>query len=68
MGCSGENIVGSSELLDVPQSLELRCVYDFDEKWVDFNVSMDGVVKHLKERKPPPTKKDNITPSHTLSL
>ena len=57
VGCSGENIVGSSELLDVPQSLELRCVYDFDEKWVDFNVSMDGVVKNLKERKPPPTKK-----------
>ena len=51
MRCSGENIVCPSELLDVPQSLELRCVYDFDQKRVEFNVSVDGVIKHLKEKR-----------------
>ena len=51
MRCSGENVVDPSELLDVPQSLELRCVYDFDQKRVEFNVSVDGVIKDLKERR-----------------
>ena len=50
MRCSGENVVCPSELLDVPQSLELRCVYDFDQKRVEFNVSVDWVIKHLKEK------------------
>ena len=51
MRCSGENVVDPSELLDVPQSLELRCVYDFDQKRVEFNVSVDGVIKDLKEKR-----------------
>ena len=51
MRCSGEYEVGPSELLDVPQSLELRCVYDFDQKRVEFNVSVDGVIKDLKEKR-----------------
>ena len=51
MTCSGENVVGPSELLDVSQSVELRCVYDFDQKMWECNVSMDGVIKHLKEKK-----------------
>ncbi len=34
VGCSRVNKVGSSKLLDVSKSLELRCVNDFDEEWV----------------------------------
>lgn len=34
VGRSGKDKVGPSELLDVSQSLELRCVDDFDEKRV----------------------------------
>ena len=50
MRCSGENVVDPSELLDVSQSLELRCVYDFDQQRVEFNVSVYWVIKHLKEK------------------
>lgn len=32
--CSRKNKVGPSQLLDISESLELWCVYDFDEKWV----------------------------------
>lgn len=45
---SGENKVGPSELLDVSQSLELGGVDDFDEKRVQLDVTMDGVIKNLE--------------------
>lgn len=48
VGCSGENKVGPSELLDVSQSLELGGVDDFDEKRVQLDVAMDGVIKNLE--------------------
>lgn len=48
MGRSGENKVSPSELLDVSQSLELGGVDDFDEKGVQLDVTMDGVIKNLE--------------------
>lgn len=47
---AGENKVGPSELLEVSQSLELRCVDDFDEEWVQLHLPVDGIVEHLAER------------------
>lgn len=47
VGGSWEDKVGPAQLLDVPQSLELGCVDDLDEKRVQLNVTVDGVVKDL---------------------
>lgn len=47
VGGSGEDKVGPAELLDVSQSLELGCVDDLDEKRVQLDVTVDGVVKDL---------------------
>lgn len=47
VGGSGKNKVGPAELLDVSQSLELGRVDDLDEKRVELNVTMDGVIEDL---------------------
>lgn len=44
---SWEHQVGSSQLLDVAQSLELRRVHDGHQQGVELHVAVDGVVKHL---------------------
>lgn len=44
---SREHQVGSSQLLDVAQSLELRRVDDGHQQGVEFQVAVDGVVEHL---------------------
>lgn len=47
VGCSWVNKVAPSKLLDVSKSLELRGVNDFDEKWVQLHMPVDGIIKHL---------------------
>ncbi len=47
VGRPGEHQVGSSQLLDVAQPLELRRVYEAQQQRVQLDVSVDGVVEHL---------------------
>ncbi len=47
VGRPGEHQVGSSQLLDVAQPLELRRVYEAQQQRMQLDVSVDGVVEHL---------------------
>lgn len=49
VGCSWKNEVGPPELLDVAQSLELRCVYDGNEKRVQLHMAVNGIIEHLAQ-------------------
>lgn len=49
VGCSWKNEVGPPELLDVAQSLELRCVYDGDEKRVQLHMAVNGIIENLAQ-------------------
>ena len=64
VGRSGEDKVGPSQLLDVSQSLELRCVNDSDEKWVQHHMPVDRIIKDLAGDK---TTKERLTPSLLLT-
>lgn len=71
VGCSWKNEVGPPELLDVAQSLELRRVYDGDEKRVQLHMAVNGIVEHLvQDRKTTGYlyTKQTLFVSYTLSL
>lgn len=50
---SRKDEVGSSELLQVPEPLELRRVDDPDEQRMQLHVAVDGIVKHLPNKAKP---------------
>lgn len=71
VGCSWKNKVGPPELLDVAQSLELRCVYDGDEKRVQLHMTVNWIIEHLaQDRKTAGylNTKQTLFVSYTLSL
>lgn len=69
VGRSRKHIVSPSKLLDVSQSLELRCVYDFDEERVQLHVSVDGIIENLEEdRTTKETSPFTINTEHSLAL
>lgn len=49
--CSWKHQVGSTQLLDVAQSLELRRVDDGHQQGVELHVAMDGVIEHLTQHR-----------------
>ena len=46
--CALHTILTLTKLLDVSQSLKLWCVNYLYHQWVQFYMSMDGVIKYLK--------------------
>ncbi len=62
VGRPGEHQVGSSQLLDVAQPLELRRVYEAQQQRMQLDVSVDGVVEHLR------THTHTHTHTHTSAL
>lgn len=48
---SRKNKVGATQLLDVPEALELRGVDDPNKQGMQFNVPMNRIIKNLWEKK-----------------
>ena len=47
MTCTGEDVVGTAQLLQVTQALELRRVHDLELALVQFDVTVDGIIDDL---------------------
>ena len=50
VGRPWEDKVAAAELLDEPEPLELRCVYDSDQEGVESYMAVDWIIEYLQKK------------------